>query len=102
MLWPLAAWVCIFGASGSPWAAFWEVLVSLGLHYGSSGGPFGIVGSLVAFGAPWAAWQCLSATAGAQEQIFPLFSGSFWMHFGSFLDLKIDAKNNKKLDATLM
>ena len=98
MLWPLAAWVCIFGVSGSPWAAFWTVLGtswatfcqlwgSLWLHFGKPGS---------SFGAPWTAWQCLSAPLGAQEQIFPLFSASFWMHFGWFLDLKIDAKKRLK------
>ena len=74
----------IFGSVGSSWDRFWGSGGALGFIFGALGLLWCLWGSL---GAPLAA-------QGAQSQIFPLFPPSFWAHFGSILEVKIDKKSD--------
>ena len=73
--------MAILGSLGTSWDPFWGALSFI----------FGALGLL------WRLWGSLGAplaAQGAQSQIFPLFSLSFWAHLGSILEVKIDEKSD--------
>ena len=85
----------ILGARRVAWAPFWRLWVPLGIHFGGLGAPLGFI--FGALGLLWRIWGSLGAplaAQGAQSQIFPLFSLSFWAHVGSILEVKIDKKSD--------
>ena len=93
VLWPMDATVFIQGAAqGVPRLPFLQFLPSLGLHFGSLGGPLGyILAKLVASGAPGGP-QC---PHNRPKLNFPNLSPHFLVAFWIIL-VKIDKKNRSE------
>ena len=81
----------ILGARGSLGHHFGASGHLLGFIFGGMGVPLGFI--FGALGLLWRLWGSLGAplaAQGAQSQISLFFSFSFWAHFGSILEVKID------------
>ena len=91
--WVLWARLATFlGALGVAWAPFWGLWGCFGLHFGCSGGPMGGVGG--PWGPPWPP----KAPKVKFPQILPIFSLSFWGHFGYISDVKTVPKSDVIVD----